>query len=174
MKRLFSMLLVLSVICATMTQALLPAPPWLGSARFPVLLGLALYYALNHKPWIALVVAFMAGILQDGLSLVPLGYSALLFCVVATIVGRYRRLVLSEAIVTAAFFGGVCSLGVTVLLYLFLKMNGAVACTGGVGLLRIVGSALLGLVTVPVVFVVMTVLHRSLNLLDEEESNARA
>ena len=171
---LFWMLMIIAVLGATLAQALLPGWAMFGQARFPVLLGLVLYYALNHKSWIVILVAFVAGILQDGLSLVPLGYSALLFCVVATVAGRYRRLVLSEAVVTAAFFGGVCSLVMALLLYLLLNQAGTIACSGSLALLRVLGSGVLGTITVPAVFLIMTHLHHELELAGEEDSDVRA
>ena len=171
---LFWMLMIIAVLGATLAQALLPGWAMFGQARFPVLLGLVLYYALNHKSWIVILVAFVAGILQDGLSLVPLGYSALLFCVVATVAGRYRRLVLSEAVVTAAFFGGVSSLVMALLLYLLLNQAGTIACSGSLALLRVLGSGVLGTITVPAVFLIMTHLHHELELAGEEDSDVRA
>jgi len=171
---LFWMLLMLSVLAAVLSQALLPGPALLAGARFPVLLGIVLYYALNHKPWIVIIVAFTAGLLQDGLSMVPLGYSALLFCAAAMVAGRYRKLVLSEAAVTAAFFGGVTNLLLALILYFLLRQGDAIACSGGMAALRIVGSGLLGVITVPAVFVLMTQLHRALDLVEEEGVDVKA
>ncbi len=171
---LFWMLFCLSMLAAVLTQALLPGLAFLGGARFPVLLGIVLYYALNHRPWIVIIVAFVAGMFQDGLSLVPLGYSALLFCSAALVAGRYRQLVLSEAAVTAAFFGGVTNLVVALILYLLLSRNGVIACSGTAATVRIVGSGILGAVTVPAVFLIMTGLHRSLDLQEEEGVDVHA
>jgi rod shape-determining protein MreD len=171
---LFWMLMCMAMLVATLAQSLLPGMALLGHARFPVLLGLVLYYALNHKPWIVIVVAFVAGLLQDGLSMVPLGYSALLFCAVAAVAGRYRSLVLSEAAITAAFFGAISSLLVSISLYLLLRQAGTIVCSGPMVLQRIVGSGVLGLVTVPIVFVSMAHLHRSLELIEEEGSDVKA
>jgi len=174
MKMLFWMLMGVALLGATLAQAMLPAWALFGQARFPVLLGLVLYYALNHKLWMVMIVAFIAGILQDGLSLVPLGYSAFLFCVVASVAGRYRRLVLSEALVTAAFFGGIASLIVTLLHFLILNGNGSIVCSRGLALFRVLGSGALGAFTVPAVFLIMTHLHRALELVGEEDSDVRA
>ncbi len=171
---LFWMLLSLSMLTATLTQALLPGPAFLAGARFPLLLGIVLYYALNHKAWIVIIVAFTAGMLQDGLSMVPLGYSALLFCVAALVAGRYRQLVLSEAAVTASFFGGVTNLVVSLILYALLSHNGDIVCPGGTAAIRIVSSGLLGAVTVPAVFLIMTRLHRELDLQEEEGVDVKA
>lgn len=171
---LFWMLMLMAMLVATLSQALLPGVPLLGNARFPVLLGVVLYYALNHKLWVGIVVAFVAGILQDGLSMVPLGYSAFLFCGVAALAGRYRWLVLSEAAVTAAFFGAVASFLVSLSLFFLLKQSGAIACTGSAGLHRVIGSGILGFVMVPVVFFGLSHLHRALDLAEEEGADVKA
>ncbi len=171
---IFWMLMLMAMLAATLAQALLPGVPFLGNARFPALLGLVLYYALNHKLWVGIVVAFVAGILQDGLSMVPLGYSAFLFCGVAAVAGRYRWLVLSEAAVTAAFFGAIASFLVSISLFLLLKQSGSIVCTGSVALHRVLGSGVLGLVTVPVVFLSMSYLHRALDLIEEEGADVKA
>jgi len=171
---LFWILMMMAMLVATLGQAMLPGWPLLGYARFPLLLGVVLYYALNHKLWIVILVAFVAGLLQDGLSLVPLGYSALLFCGVAVVAGRYRRLVLSEAFVTAAFFGGIASLVVTLFIFILLRRADAIACSALQAALRIVGSGFLGMLTVPVVFLLMTHLHRALELVGEEDADVRA
>jgi len=170
----FMMLMVMVMIGATLLQALLPGWAVLGHARYPVLLGVVLYYALNHKLWIVIATAFMAGMLQDGLGMVPLGYSSLLFCAVALVAGRYRQLVLSDAVITALFFGGISSFVVSLLLYLLLRSGGFVSCSGTTAVVRIFGSGLLGTITVPLVFICMKLLHRSLGLQEKEDADVRA
>jgi rod shape-determining protein MreD len=170
----FAMLMFMVMLGATLLQAALPGWPVLGYARFPILLGVVLYYALNHKLWIVVIAAFSAGMLQDSMSFVPLGYSSFLFCVAAVAVGRYRQLVLSDAIVTAIFFGGIAGFTVTLALYLLLKAGGHLACSGGTAALHIFGSTFLGIITVPAVFLLMTLMHRALELQEKEDADVRA
>ncbi len=166
--------MVMVMIGATLLQALLPGFAVLGHARFPVLLGVVLYYALHHKLWIVIAAAFTAGMLQDGLGFVPLGYSSILFCIVALVAARYRQLVLSDAAITAIFFGGIASFMVSFALYLLLKTGGYISCSGTTALVRILGSGLLGTITVPVVFICMKHLYLALDLQEKEDSNVRA
>jgi rod shape-determining protein MreD len=167
----FAMVMILVVPGAALLQSFLPGWPLLAHARFPVLLAVTLYYALNYKPWVAMIAAFWAGLIQDSLSFVPLGYSSMLFCMVGLIAGRYRKKVLSDAVITAIFFGGIATLGVTLLLYLLLKINNLVACSGTTAALRIFSSGILGLVTAPAVFLVLTVVHRGLDLIEREDAD---
>jgi len=159
---------------ATLLQAMLPGWAALGHARFPILLGVVLYYALNHEAAVAVIAAFAAGMLQDGMSFVPLGYSAFLFCVVALIAGHYRGLVLSDAIITALFFGGIAGISVSFGLYLLLRMGNFVSCSAATAWLHIFGSGVLSVITVPSVFILMNLMHKALDLRDKEDADVRA
>ncbi len=134
----------------------------------------SLFIALHHKLWIVIASAFAAGMLQDGLGFVPLGYSAILFCVVALVAAKYRQLVLSDSAITALFFGGIASFMVSFALYLLLRTGGYVSCSVTTALVRIIGSGLLGIITVPVVFICMKHLYRALDLQEKEDANVRA
>jgi len=170
----FTMLTVMVMIGATLLQALLPDWAVLSHARYPVLLGVVLYFALNHNLWIVIPVAFAAGLIQDGLGFVPLGYSSLLFCGVALVAAHYRQLVLADAAITAIFFGGIASLTVSLSLYLLLLSGGYISCSGTTALVRILGSGLLGTITVPAVFVCMKLLYHALDLQEKEDADVRA
>ena len=170
----FMILMFMVMIGATLLQALLPGWAVLGNARYPVLLGVVLYYALNHKISVVIAAAFTAGLLQDSLGFVPLGYSSILFCGVALVAARYRGLVLSDAPITAVFFGGIASFGVSLILYLLLRSGGLVSCSGATAVMHILGSALLGIVTVPAVFICMKILHRALDIQEKEDADVRA
>lgn len=170
----FSLLIFMVMVIATLLQALLPGWAVLGHARFPILLALVLFFSLNHKLYIAIPLAFTAGMIQDSLGFVPLGYSSLLFCGVTLVVAHYRELVLTEATVTAIFFGGISSLAVTFLLYLLLLSGKHISCSGTTALAHILGSGLLGTITVPIVFFCMKKLYRALAIKEEEDSDVRA
>ena len=97
-----SVLIVLAV-----AQAQLPGFVLLAQARFPFLLSIVLYYALNRETGTMLATAFLAGLLHDALSPVPLGYSTALFCAAGWLASRFRRLVITESPITPVFFGSV-------------------------------------------------------------------
>lgn len=168
---IFWILMALMLLLATLLQAHLPGVVFLGGARWPILCAVVLYYALNHRRTAGLVAGLVAGLLMDMLSLVPAGFSVLLFCVMAMVAGRYRRLVLPEAAVTAAFFGGVSGLLYAALLYGVLAPGGLQGCPPVLALARVVGGALTGALAAPVVFLVLARLHRGLDVDDKEEQS---
>ncbi len=168
---IFWMLMSLVLLTATLLQAHLPRIAFLGGARWPVLCCVVLYYALNHRRTAGLVAGLVAGLLMDMLSLVPAGFSVLLFCAMAMVAGRYRRLVLTEAAVTAAFFGGLSSLLYAGLLYGVLAQGGLQGTPPVLALARLVGGALTGGLAAPVVFLMLSRLHWALDLDDKEEQS---
>ncbi len=166
---MFWMLMTLVLLSAMLLQAQLPGIALLGGARWPILSCVVLYYALNHRRTAGLIAGLVAGLLLDMLSLVPAGYSVFVFCMMAMVAGRYRRLVLPEASVTAAFFGGFSGLFYATLLYGVLANGGLQGHPPVLVLARILGAFLMGGVTGPVVFLVLSGLHRGLNLEDKED-----
>ena len=167
----FAMLMILVMMVATLLQTILPGWAILGYARFPLLLGVVLYYALNHKLWIAIGTAFVAGLLQDGMSFVPLGYSAFIFCVIALIAGHYKKMLLSEALVTALFFGAIGSFMLSFMLFMLLNMRHLIGCSGFTAALRIMGGTILGAVSIPPIFLLLKILHHSLDLQEKEDAD---
>jgi hypothetical protein len=102
---------------------------WLGYAHAPLLLGLVLYYALTHDLFFLLTACFLAGILQDSLGLIPLGYSAFCFCVVGLVVIRSRELMFVRQWTTHLALGAVSAAGVSLALSLMLVLNDQVSMT---------------------------------------------
>jgi len=152
--------MMLAVIVGGVVQVQLPAPALLGQARFPILLAVALYYALNYHVGIAILAGILTGFTQDVLSPMPLGYSMLCFCAAAYVAGRFRALVMPDSLATAAFFGASASAGVAVGLTTLLLSSRSVAYAAGWIGLKVVGFALLGAVATPVVFAMLGKLDR--------------
>lgn len=169
---MFWILMIMAILTGTLLQIQVPGVVFLGGARWPVLCSVVLYYALNHRGVAGVVSGFTAGLLIDTLSMTPLGFSVLLFCIIAWLAGRCRKLVLPEATVTAAFFGGLAGLVYASLLYLLLLRGGLQACSPFIVAARIAGGGVLGALTAPVTFLVLSYLHKALNL-DEQEDNGR-
>jgi len=141
-------------------QMLLPGLAFLGHARVPFLLAIVIYYALTRKTDVMLTAAFLGGLLQDSLSPLPLGYSVFCFVVVGLVIGRFRNLVVSDAPVTQAFFGGSAGALVTLGLYLLLVREGLVACRGGQVVLKVVGNAITGMAATVAAFNTASFLDR--------------
>jgi rod shape-determining protein MreD len=144
--------MVLVLLGASLAQVLLPGWSWLGQAKFPFLLSAVLYYALNHRPGVTVAAAFLAGLLQDAFSPIPLGYSTFCFCAVGLTGAAFRGLVITEALPTHLLFGGAASAAVTLALWGLLAGSEAVAPPAHWGLLKTLGAGVLGMVTTPAVF----------------------
>ena len=65
---LIFMLTSLMLLSAWLLQALLPAHAILAQARYPFLLAVVVYAALNRRGWGMLLTALAAGLIQDLLS----------------------------------------------------------------------------------------------------------
>ena len=143
------LVMAILVVCAAMLQALLPALSWLGQAKCPLLLSVTLYYSLERDEQVMLLSGVAAGLAQDALSPIPLGYSCCAFCLVGWGVSRFRKLVLTDSTVTQAFFGFIGGAVVTLVLYLLLLKDGLIAVPFRRVLLKILGSAIMGMLVVP-------------------------
>jgi len=158
-------------VMAALAQALLPGWAWLGQARFPFLLSAVLYYALHHEAGTALAAACLAGLLQDALSPLPLGYSILCFGAVGLAVNGFRRLVVAEALPTHLLFGSLAAAAATLALWVMLAAADLSVCPPRRALLKALGAAVLGLAAAPAVFAVAGRLDRLVGNLPEGEES---
>ena len=162
--------MMLAVITGSVVQVQLPAPAMLGQARFPILVGVALYYALNYHGGIAFIAGLLAGLVQDVLSPIPLGYSMVCFCAAAYIAGRFRELVIPESFATSAFFGALGGAGVTLGLAGLLLASESISYSPMWIGLKVLGTALLAVLATPVVFLVLGKIDRVVGNLHEERT----
>jgi cell shape-determining protein MreD len=151
-------------------QASAPSVAWAGQPKAPLLLGVVIYYALNREFYVMQAAAFAAGLLQDGLSLIPLGYSSFWFCVFGWVVQRWRPTVLTDALVTYLFFGAAAGLAMTGCLYGVLAARGLVGCAVGWVVLKGLGTAALGMVCTPVIWAAASRLDRFVGNVEMRES----
>ncbi|MFH0880489.1 MAG: hypothetical protein V2A34_12305 [Lentisphaerota bacterium] len=167
---MISLLMVFSLVCGTVLQAMSPTWSWLGQAHLPLLLGLVLYYAFTHDDMHMIVCALLAGILQDSMDLIPLGYSSFCFCVVGLTVSRFRDLVFVRQWITHLLIGAAAAGGVSLALSVLLLYNDGLIIGPLRLLLKTVGSIFLGAMVVPVEFQVMESLDRMLGNAVKEEN----
>lgn len=157
------------LLAVTLTQSLLPAMVWLGSAKWPCLLGVVLYYALNQSRGMVVTVAILAGTIQDSLSLIPLGYSALCFTVTGLILVQIREVLFRDSLLTVASVGAVAAGLNTFVLYLMLSVGDALAdMPAGWVALKVCGSALLGGLSAPVIWVTAHSLDRHVGIVHSD------
>jgi len=156
------LVMLLALVTGATLQALLPAWAWLGGAQAPVLLALVLFYAWTLPRAGMLACAFAAGLLQDALGQVPLGFSCLCFALAGLWAQRHRDDVDEQAVISQVIFGGLAAALVTLLLYALLRHAGTISLSLGDALRKTLGTALLGAVLTPVMFRVALDLERRL------------
>ncbi len=143
-------------------QVVVPAWRHMGQPAFPFLLGVVLYTAVNKKARYFVLAALAAGVLEDALSLAPLGFSACAFLVAGGLALLLRADFFAEKASTVMWFGALCAATSTGTMALLLKMKGLVFLSGGEIFWRMAGSAVLGAVVMPLLFGLMRGLERRL------------
>lgn len=164
-------IMVFILAAAGLLQDLIPAPAWLGQVKVPFLGAVVFYYAVMHSRPVLLWSAVIAGILQDSLSLVPIGYSSLAFLLLGLIIFRWRGVMFRYSVVTASLVGGIGSALMIVILHVMLEL-GLETARGSAGwvFLRIGGAFLLGAVVTPLVWKTVYRLDELVGNLELQES----
>jgi rod shape-determining protein MreD len=157
-----------ALLTAALTQAIIPTTAWTGWAPTPTLCGLVLYYALVRSRGLILEVAVLAGLVEDSLSLVPLGTSSFAYAVAGLAIERVRDDVVVRQWTTHVVFGALLNLAVTVFALLILLKDGLIAPPPAHVALRLAGSLALGGAVAPIVFHLMLALEAWLGLTEAE------
>jgi rod shape-determining protein MreD len=156
------LVMCLALLTGAALQALLPSWTWLGGAQPPLLLALVLFYALAHTRGWMLLCALGAGLLQDALCQVPLGFSSFCFGLTGLATLRYREQVEESAWTTQVVLGGLAAAAVNLALYVLLRNAEAISVPVGLALRKTFGSAVLGAALTPLAFRVVIGLERQL------------
>ncbi|MEI6788736.1 MAG: rod shape-determining protein MreD [bacterium] len=162
-------IMVFLLLVGALIQGLIPAAAWLGLSKPPILPAVALYYALVHPRGMAVTAAILAGMIQDTMSLFPVGTSALCLVVFALFVVKTRETMFRDSVLTMAVLGAAMAAFTTLGLYGMLSLN-----TLSVDMplwwvaLKAGGNALLGLVVAPLVWWVADTLERHVGLTTAE------
>lgn len=147
--------MIFGLIMAAVLEAVLPTWTGLGYAHVPLLLGVAVYYAVYYPTVHLLIAAILAGLLQDSLGLVPLGYSAFCFTIVALLVASFREILFIHKHLSHVLVGAICAGSVTLLVYFLLRASGLLVMHFSQLMLRTMGMAILGAFSVPPVIALM-------------------
>jgi len=146
------LLMLVSLSVCAMAQAVLPAWQGMGMAKPPLLLAGVLYYALSRDNFQVVESAVLAGILQDSLGPIPLGFSVLAFLCVALLVHTFRDRVFAESAITQIMLGAAASTLVSLLLYVLLTGGGHRSHLGlGFVLNKSLGMSVIGIAAFPLV-----------------------
>lgn len=158
------------LVAGTVIQTMLPGWALLGQAKMPVLPAIVVYCALTRDTPVVLAVGLLAGLLQDALSPVPLGYSAVGFCLAGWLTGLFRKIVMAESPVTQVFFGSVMNAGLTLMTWALLTHAGLLHYPPGRLVVRTMGAALLAAVWTPLVFAAGACMDRLLGHSEARDS----
>ena len=156
------LMLLFWLIAGGTLQAALPAWRHMGQPAFPVLLGVVLYAAVNKKARYFVVAALLAGLVEDSLSLAPLGYSACAFLAAGGLALLLREDFFADKTFVVMVFGALCSATSTGAMALLLRMKGLIVLSGGEISGRMAGSAVLAAALIPLLFGLMRGLERRL------------
>ncbi len=158
------LLMVVMLLCAAVLQAVLPTMSLLGNAPVPLMPGLVVYYALTRRLATGLRAAILAGVFQDALCAIPLGYSSFCFCVFTWLINRVREEVYTRSWITHFLFGAVINGGTTCGLFILLRFGQMLALPFYQALLKIIGAAILGGIMTPLIFKGAELLERKLGI----------
>ena len=145
-------------------QVLVPAWRHMGQPAFPFLLGVVLYAAVDKKPRYFVATALLGGVLEDSLSLAPLGYSMCAFLVAGSLALLLRGDFFADKARTVSWFGALCAAASTGTMATLLRWRGLISLSGGDVAWRMAGSAGLGAVLIPVLFGLMRGMERWLGV----------
>jgi rod shape-determining protein MreD len=128
----------------------------------PVLAALAMYYALQRPRRDMWGPVFWAALLQDSLDPGPFGPALLSFPLIALLANRVRSELFVDGVVTHMICGFSAGLIVTFITLVLYAVSGLRPLHPGLGLLRLLGSGLLGMATLPLVSYGMVRLENAL------------
>jgi rod shape-determining protein MreD len=147
-KRIF---MILVIAAGALCQLFLPAWPFFGGVKPPVLAALVLYYSLNCAPREMWIAVFWAALLHDGLSVGRPGPALIAFPVIGYLAHRVRLEIFVDGLVTQIIvgaLGAMLSMFAAILVY---ALNGERPFHFGYALVRLFGSGILGMATLPLV-----------------------
>lgn len=154
------------LLAGTALQALLPVFGWLSNTSVPILAGVVVYYALFRGPGISLAVALFAGLFQDSLSLMPIGYSSFCFAACAFLIHKFREVMMVQSVLTHMVLVAAVQGAVTAFLSVLLVKDGLIPWRPWWLLLKLPAAMVLGLVTGPLVIAAARALEEKLGLIE--------
>lgn len=143
------------IALGALVQLFLPAWPIFGGAKPPVLAAFVLYYAMRRSSREMWIVAFWAALLHDSLDLGSFGPALLGFPLIGILAHRIRLEIFVDGVVTHMICGALGAMLVTLMTLLIYAISGQRPFHFGYAVLRLIGSGVLGMVTLPLVSLAM-------------------
>jgi rod shape-determining protein MreD len=160
--------LFLAVTIGVVIQNVAPTPAGLGRPEMPILLGITLYVSLLHAMRPAVVTALFAGLVQDAMGHMPLGYHAFAYVVAAYAAAQWRDVVMVRSWTTHALLGAAGAVFVTLFCGVLL-IQGGLRLPWGLLALKAAGSALAGAIVVPIACRILLATEARLGLVEAED-----
>jgi rod shape-determining protein MreD len=164
MRRIYMLVII---ACGALLQQALPGPAFFGGIKPPVLAALALHHALRKGDPDFLIAILFAALLRDGLEPGSFGPALLAFPVMGLVARRIRNEIFSDGLVTQLVLGAAMGLFTTLTALLIYTVTNQRSLPGVMVLMRLIGSTLLGMATLPIV-------SRSVNRLESLIPKRRA
>jgi rod shape-determining protein MreD len=155
-------LMLLTITFGALLQQLLPAWPVCGGSKPPVVAAIALHYALRSNKKEMWWAVLFAAVLQDGLDLGTFGPALLSFPAVGLLAYRIRNEIFADGLVSQLVLGallGFSTAFITLLVFTASGQRDVPLLQAGV---RLVSSAALGMVTLPLTSRTITWIEASL------------
>jgi len=159
------------MVAGALIQAVIPASPALGLAKVPALAAIVVYYALARHRRDMLWAAILAGLVQDGLGLIPFGYSSFAFCVMGLMIARFKELVFVHEMLTHMIFGVLMAAGYTLILFVLLTSTGLIEMPVSQAFHKAFGGALLGAAATPLIFHGCARMDRLMGLVETSDTS---
>jgi len=163
-------IMIFLLVCGAVLQAIVPTGPAMGQVRLPVLLGLVIYYSLLKPRKTALNAALLAGLLQDALSMIPLGFSSFCFILTAWIINSWREEVFTRHWLTHMLLGLAAVPANLLVMFVLLTQARVLVLPWSGLLLKLWGSIVTGAIFVPLVCRAAETLEVKLGMLEARES----
>jgi len=149
MKRRALMLILITL--GALLQQSLPGVALFGGMKPPILASMALYHALHKGTPDLWMAVFFAALLQDGLDLGPFGPALLAFPGMGLVAYRIRNEIFSDGLITLLVLGAGMGFITAFTALVIYSATGQRILPPGLGLLRLFGSIVLGMLTLPLV-----------------------
>ncbi len=167
---IYTATVLLLLLLAGLLQSLLPSLIWLGEAKVPLLMALATYFAIAHGRRTTMIVAAVAGLFQDTLGQLPMGYSMVCLMALCLAIQSQRGTWLCETTGTAVAIGFAGGVLTTVAIYLLLMAGQDYAQAPASWVVaKAIGGGLLGALVTPAVWMFAAYLERRLDLRPKTE-----
>ena len=150
------------IATGALLQQLLPGWSLFGGMKPPILATFALYYAMRCAPRDMWLGVFFAALLQDGLDMGRFGPALLAFPTLGWLAHRVRLEIFVDGLITQMVFGALGAMVATLIASLVFALTGQRPLHLGGILLRIFGSGLLGLISLPLISYTMSRLEATL------------